>query len=923
MKKFAHFFITFDLNAQETMRLLLLLLPVLIGLSCQTPNNKKTYKIGFSQCTGGDKWRRVMLNDMKRELAIYPNFQLIYKDAANSTSTQIAQINELVKQDIDLLIISPNESSPVLTKPIDEAFQQGIPVILLDRKITSDSYNSFIGADNLEIGRMVGEAIPTLLKKGGKVVEIWGLASSSPAQERHKGLAEGLSKFSNIQIIKELYGQWEQDTARKVAEANLEVLRQADLVFAHNDVMAQRVQQVCKDAGISPLPLFLGIDGLPGTKSGLQKIVDGTLTATFLYPTGGEEAIEVAAQILAGKAAKREYILNSIRIDRSNIKAIKAQSDKLLHQQQDIEKLNQQIGHLNDTYASQKTALYIIVACLVLAVMLGIWALYLVRAKQLANKQLALQNQQINAQKDKIEEVSNKARQATEEKLRFYSYISHEFRTPLSLILTPVEDLLNQKAISQKELKSGLLYIQKNAHRLLRLVDQMLDLRKTDAGKQLLQASEQNIVQFLQEIVTDFQQKAHKSKIDLQLITPVIHIPLWFDVEKLDKVLFNLLSNAFKYTPRGGYIHIFLQEAAKNVQIIIKDNGEGMTETEQERAFDLYFSGQKKYSLGTGLGLALSREFVHLHHGEIEVASKKGEGTTFTILLPKGDTHLMPDEKTTLDSTERPAHTYFEDSELTPLSPTPTIDTTNEAISLVLIEDNADLSHYIVEKLSRIASIKSFTTAEQGWEGILSLIPDLIICDVMLPGMGGFELTQRVKDDFRTSHIPVILLTAKSQTDAQIEGIKAGADVYLTKPFNTTHLTETIKTMLNNRAKIQRRFSSEYVFANENKTEKRFLNELTARIEAHIADPEFGVEKLSTDMGMSRVQLYRKVQALLQMNVNDYITEIRINKAKALLRDTNKSIADVAYATGFNSPAYFTTLFRQKQNQTPSEFRKG
>jgi signal transduction histidine kinase/DNA-binding response OmpR family regulator len=903
------------------MRLLLLLLLVLVSLSCQTPNDKKTYKIGFSQCTGGDEWRRVMLNDMKRELAIYPNFQLIYKDAANSTATQIEQINELVKQDIDLLIISPNESSPVLTKPIDEVFQQGIPVILLDRKITSDSYNSFIGADNLEIGRMVGEAIPSLLKNGGKVVEIWGLISSSPAQERHKGLLEGLAKASNVQIIRELYGQWEQDTARKVAEANLETLRQADLVFAHNDVMAQSVYQVCKEAGISPLPLFLGIDGLPGPKSGLQKIVDGTLTATFLYPTGGEEAIEVAAQILAGKATKREYLLNSIRIDRSNIKAIKAQSDKLLNQQHDIEKLNQQIGHLNDTYASQKTALYVIVACLVLAVMLGIWALYLVRAKQLANKQLAFQNQQINAQKDKIEEVSNKARQATEEKLRFYSYISHEFRTPLSLILTPVEDLLNQKAISQKELKSGLLYVQKNAHRLLRLVDQMLDLRKTDAGKQVLQASEQNIVQFLREIVTDFQQKAHKSKIDLQLITPVIHIPLWFDVEKLDKVLFNLLSNAFKYTPKGGYIHVFLQETIENVQIIIKDNGEGMTETEQERAFDLYFSGQKKYSLGTGLGLALSREFVHLHHGEIEAASKKGEGTTFTILLPKGDAHLMPDEKTMLDTTERLAHTYFEDTELTPLSPT--TDTTNEAISLVLIEDNADLSHYIVEKLSRIVSIKSFTTAERGWEGILSLIPDLIICDVMLPGMDGFELTQRVKDDFRTSHIPVILLTAKSQTDAQIEGIKAGADVYLTKPFNTTHLTETIKTMLSNRARIQRRFSSEYVFTNENKTEKRFLNELTARIEAHIADTEFGVEKLSTDMGMSRVQLYRKVQALLQMNVNDYITEIRINKAKALLRDTNKSIADVAYETGFNSPAYFTTLFRQKQNQTPSEFRKG
>ncbi|AEI47618.1 substrate-binding domain-containing protein [Runella slithyformis] len=902
------------------MRLRILLLLLWMGLSCQTPAEKKTYSIGFSQCTGGDEWRRVMLNDINRELTLYPDFRLIYKDAANSTATQLAQIKELVQQDIDLLIISPNETSPVLTAAIDEVFQKGIPVILLDRKITSESYNSFIGADNLEIGRMVGEALPTLLKKGGKIVEVWGLASSSPAQERHKGLIEGISKKPAVQIIGQLYGQWEQDTARKVALANLDILREADLVFAHNDVMALSVQQVCKEAGIRPLPLFVGIDGLPGPKSGLQKIMEGTLTATFLYPTGGEEAIETAARILAGKAAKREYVLNSIRIDRSNIKAIKTQSDKLLLQQQDIESLNQRIGQLNDTYASQKNALYVIITCLVLAVFLGIWALYLVRAKQLSNRKLELQNRQINEQKDKIEEVSNKARQATEEKLRFYSYISHEFRTPLSLILTPVEDLLNQKAISQKDLKSGLLYIQKNAHRLLRLVDQMLDLRKTDAGQQLLQASEQDVVQFLREIVTDFQQKAHKSKIDLQFITSATFLPLWFDAEKLDKVLFNLLSNAFKYTPKGGFIHVILQETAENVQIIIKDNGEGMSDTEKERAFDLYFSGQKKYSLGTGLGLALSREFVHLHHGEIEVTSTKNEGTTFDISLPKGDAHLMPDEKALLDKTERPTPTFWEETEV--VLPTPAAEIADAATSVVLIEDNTDLSHYILDKLAKIVSIQSFTTAERGWEGILSMIPDLIICDVMLPGMDGFELTQRVKEDFRTSHIPVLLLTAKSQIDAKIEGSRAGADVYLTKPFNTTHLTETIKTMLNNRAKIQRRFSSEYVFTNENKIEKRFLNELTARIETHIADSEFSVEKLSTDMGMSRVQLYRKVHALLQMNVNDYITEIRINKAKALLRDTNKSIADVAYETGFNSAAYFTTLFRQKQQQTPSEFRK-
>jgi len=451
----------------------------------------------------------------------------------------------------------------------------------------------------------------------------------------------------------------------------------------------------------------------------------------------------------------------------------------LLHQQQDIEKLNQKIGQLNDTYASQKNALYVIISCLVLAVLLGIWALYLVRAKQATNRQLELRNQQVHEQKDKIEEVSNKARQATEEKLCFYSYISHEFRTPLSL--TPVEDLLNQKSISQKELKSGLLYIQKNAYRLLRLVDQMLDLRKTDAGKQILQASEQDIVQFLREIVTDFQQKAQKIKIDLQFITSATRLPIWFDAEKLDKVVFNLLSNAFKYTPKGGYIHVVLQETAENVQVIIKDNGEGMSETEKERAFDLYFSGQKKYSLGTGLGLALSREFVQLHHGEIEVASIKNEGTAFTISLPKGEAHLMVDEKTVSEKTERPVQPFFDETEVVSTT-TPDSEVSVESASVLLIEDNTDLSFYIVDKLSKTVSIKAFSTAERGWEGILSMIPDLIICDVMLPGMDGFELTQRVKEDFRTSHIPVILLTAKSQTDAQIEGVKAGADVYLRSP---------------------------------------------------------------------------------------------------------------------------------------------
>lgn len=895
------------------MRLPLLLFFVLVGLGCQTPSNEKVYRIGFSQCTGGDEWRRAMLNDMKRELSIYPNFRLIYKDAANNTSTQIAQINELVGQDIDLLIISPNESSPVLTEAIDKVFQKGLPVILLDRKINSTSYNCFIGADNFEIGRMVGETIPTLLKKGGKVVEIWGLVSSSPAQERHKGFLEGIAHTPNIQVIKELYGQWEQDTAEKVAKSNLEILRQADLVFAHNDVMAQRVQQVCQQAGLNPLPIFVGIDGLPGPKSGLQKIVDGTLTTTFLYPTGGEEAIEIAAQILAGKATKREYVLNSIRIDRSNIKAIKAQSDKLLNQQHDIEKLGQQIDRLNDTYSSQKNVLYTTLILLALVVVFGGILLFLFREKQQSNKMLAEQNEAILKQKDEIERVSLKARQAIEDKMRFYAYISHEFKTPLSLILTPTEDLLHRQSYSSKEGKSVLEFILKNANRLLRLVDQILDLRRIDAGKIELHSSTYDLVGFCREIVNDFSMKAKKSHIDLQFICPFKELSYTFDAEKLDKVLFNILSNAFKYTPAGGLIHVSLLQNRQNIEIIISDNGEGMNEEDRENAFELFYRADQNSSFGTGLGLALSKEFVQLHQGEISVESEKGKGAVFKITLP----YTNELQNTNLNKHPDIVHLIEEDSIW--------IDNAiknDSDISIVIIEDNPDLLQFLNNKFSNFYQVHIAESAEKGWELILQTIPDLIISDVMLPKQDGFSLTRNIKEDFRTSHIPVILLTAKGQVDSQIEGTKAGADAYMAKPFNQQLLEEKVKNLLENRDRIQRRFSNEVTDLHHfQANERKFLLDFELMIEMYLKDSTLSVEKLSKEMGMSRVQLYRKITALTNKNVNDYIAEYKIKKAKQLLADPSKNITEIAYALGFNNPGYFTTFFKQKTDKTPSEWR--
>ncbi|GAB3697239.1 substrate-binding domain-containing protein [Spirosoma flavus] len=900
--------------------------------SCQPSGSERIFRIGFSQCTGGDEWRKTLLHDMKRQLAFHPNYTLLYEDAANNTDRQIRQVEALANQNIDLLIISPNESAP-FTKVVEAIFRKGIPVILLDRKVNSDLYNAYIGGDNTEIGRMAAEFVGKYLNGKGNVTEIWGLRSSSPAQERHNGFREELKKYPGIHVTAEIDGKWERDTARNVVSTSPDIFKNTDLIFAHNDVMAIGAYEATKRNDLTDRLEFIGIDALPGPRAGMQAVSDGILKASFLYPTGGEEAIETAAHILEGKAFKREQILTSIQVDAKNIRGLKAQSDKLLAQQADIEKQSQIIDELTRTYSSQRSTLYITLCSLLIAVALGIWAYYLLRARKVAYQTLERQNEEIRQQKNQLEDVSRQARQATEDKLRFYSYISHEFNTPLSLILTPTEDLLSKKSVSPSELRTSLSMVQKNAYRLLRLVDQMLDLRKSDAGKQRLRAAEQDVVTFVNDIVNDFRRKADKQRIDLQFLTELSVQPLWFEAEKLDKVLVNLLSNAFKYTPKGGLIHVKLDKIDEQVRIQVQDNGQGMTTDEQAHAFDLFFSGARPFNLSKGLGLALSKEFMELHQGTIRVESTSGQGTLFTLLLPLGNSHLSASEQIKPDTNERSSSYQSIDGLETDFGNVAAIRLPEKnAATLLIVEDNDDLRLFLSERLSGEFDIIAEPNGALGWERALETIPDLVISDVMLPTLSrsiqsgteidGLQLTQRLKTDLRTSHIPVILLTAKRQTEHQIEGARAGADAYLTKPFNTTFLLETIRTTLANRRKWQQRLTSDFTIQTGNRQDKKFLNELTSLIEQNLSDSTFSVEKLSREMGLSRVQLYRKVQALLEMNVMDYLTEIRLKRAKYLLRETNRPMADIAVETGFNSAAYFTTFFKQHTQKTPSEYRK-
>ena len=887
---------------------------LLLIISCDS-KKEKSLKIGFSQCTTGDSWRKNMLDGMKRELSFYPEIVFEMKDSEGKTEKQNQDIQKFIDEKVDLLIVSPNENK-VHTEVIEKAYNAGIPVIILDRRTTSNKYTAFVGAENYLVGQNAGEYANILLKGNGTVLDITERSNSSSTIDRNAGFVDAIRKYTNIKFSKSLLlSDFDSISMKKYFIEHPSV----NLVFAHNDRIALTIYKACKALGISKKIKIIGVDGLAGTNEGLDMVSKGMIDATILYPTGGEESIQTAVKILENRPFDKENQLFTTVITPDNVRIMLSQFQKVKVQQQDIERQALKITELNYTYSSQRNRLYFISALLLIVIILGGFLWYLLTEKQKSNKVLEEQNLAIIKQNEEIERVSLQARQAVEDKMRFYSYISHEFKTPLSLILTPTEDLLNRKSYDSKEGKPILALILKNANRLLRLVDQILDFRKIDAGKIVLTTETYDLVSFTKEIVNDFAIKAKKSNIDLQFICPFKELSYTFDAEKLDKVFFNIISNAFKYTPNGGLIHITLLRNIQNIEISISDNGVGMDKKDKENAFELFYRGTQNISFGTGLGLALSREFVDLHDGEITVESEKGKGTTFKILLPYLE-NITSKQKQQIPLVNRTI-----ENDIISINEDINYKKNNKSESetaIVIVEDNLDLLAFLSNKFSQFYRVRTAQSAENGWQIILNTIPDVIISDVTLPGRDGFSLTQQVKQDFRTSHIPVILLTARGKLESQIEGEKAGADAYMGKPFNQQLLEEKVKNLLDNRDRIRRRFSNEITNLSQVQTnERKFLIDFELLIEKYMKENTLSVEHLSKEMGMSRVQLYRKITALTNKNVNDYIAEYKIKKAKQLLQDPTKNITEIAYELGFNNPGYFTTFFKQKTNQTPSDWR--
>lgn len=899
-------------------------LVVCLMTSCNQRHMEKKYRIGFSQCTGGDAWRQQMILAMNGELAFHPDISLEYKDAENSSDRQIRDIEYFINQKVDLLIVSPNEAEPI-TPVVEKAFKSGIPVIVIDRRTSSSLYSAFIGANNYEIGKLSGGYVAELLKGKGSILEIWGLRGSSPAIDRHRGFAEILSQYPDIKVVKEIDGKWELDTAKRQLSRQFATIPNVDLVFAHNDIMAFGAHQIFNSRKPGNNVRFIGIDGLPGPAGGIQFVDDGILNATFLYPTGGEEAIRIANLILTGRPYEKENVLHSTVINAKNVRVMKLQTDKITTQQKDIVRQQNMINEQIQTYYSQRILIYILLVSLVVVIIVGAVALLSWREKNEVNRRLEAKTREITEQRNTIEAMAQKAELAIQEKLRFFTNISHEFKTPLTLIMGPIEEL-ETKGVDGRVAKENISLIKKNALRLLRLVNQLMDFKKIEEKKLVMRVSEMDIIQFTRETMAAFEAAAVKRKIDFQLTTEFKQLYAWFDPNMLDKVIFNLLSNAFKFTNDKGkiLIDISIDKDNRNVLIMVEDNGVGMSREFTQHAFDRFHT-EGSYG-GTGLGLSLSKEFMEAHHGDLILSSERGKGTRFFIVLPLGKVHFDADEFLEQPNWVRPSDFDMLAAESVKVISESSALEEQKDYTVLLIDDNAELRAFLKKRLENYYNVVESAEGVTGLHLANDIVPDVVICDVMLPGeKDGFQVARELKEDRRTSHIPIIILTAKGSIEQKIAGVQTGADEYITKPFIFEYLHERIKSLIRNRESLKEHYSLDLSIDPQSNTpgslDKKFVNEFIAQIEKNISNPEFNVNDLGRELGMSRVQVYRKVKALLGFSVNDYIINVRLKKAKSLLLETNMSIADISSEVGFSSPTYFSTTFKSKINMSPKEFK--
>jgi signal transduction histidine kinase/CheY-like chemotaxis protein/AraC-like DNA-binding protein len=564
------------------------------------------------------------------------------------------------------------------------------------------------------------------------------------------------------------------------------------------------------------------------------------------------------------------------------------------------------------------------------------------------------QKQQLEDKTLQLKEMSEKYQDMDEVKSRFFANISHEFRTPLTLIMSPLEQMISDSRDKEQEKK--LKVMRRSSQRLLTLINQLLDLSRFDSGKMKLQAIYQNIVPFLKGTVASFHLVAVENQLELEFHPEEEEIPLYFDAPKLEEVMYNLLINSIKFTPPGGKISVSVsvgqdrQDQAKEevdfVYISIRDTGIGISQEQLAHIFDRFYQAEGpkgRGHKGTGIGLALTKELIRLHHGKIDVHSQVGKGTEFVFQLPMGRKHLKPGE---IISASEAAPGLGKSKEIEALHMTEGLEVETEANMdakeieflgkidsetpqeknvILIVEDEPDVREFIRSPLEPTYNV---VEAQDGNEGIVkakSIIPDLIITNIIMPNADGYELCRVLKKDIETTHIPIIILTAKASEESIIMGLEIGADDYITKPFNTTMLLSRIKNLIDLRRQLQLKIQRQKMLLPEeisiSSLDDKFLKEFQDIVEENLSDPGFNVDELSKKLNMGRSTLFRKIQALTGETPYQFILSYRLERGAKLLREKYGNVTEVAFEVGFPHAAYFAKLFKEKFHQTPSEFQ--
>lgn len=926
-------------------KLHLIIYVAIIVLLTGCAQQPRKYVIGVSQCSE-DIWRDKLNDELK--MGEYLNDSLIVKLASSNDDNvlQNKQINQFVDEGVDLLIVSPNQLSAI-SKAVERAYDKGIPVILYDRKTNSDKYTAFIGCDNYTIGKSMGIFIAQQLQGKGRIVEISGLEGSSPALERHRGFMDAIKPYPELQVVASEGGNWKEEGGIQAMKRILKQTQDFDYVFAHNDRLAWGAYVAARQMRVKRNYKYTGVDGMATEGGGLELVRDGIFEASYLYPTKGDEVIALAMKILKHQPYERDNYLSTSIITQANAALTLMEARDAERQARNLKALHKQVDQYLSDYNSQKVML--IGLCLFLFVCLAAAALifrgYLIKVKlnetlAKTNGELKRLNVELGEKNEEMKRLNEEVLELTHSRLVFFTNISHELRTPLTLIADPVEMLLEDSGIKGKS-RELLKMVQRNALALQQLVSNILDFRKIQNGKMELKLYRFDIVKTLTMWVSDFQLTAERKQIRLHLDVDDLKgsHEMIADQEKISRIVFNLLSNALKYTPAGGEIFVSLKDEGANLRLDVKDTGKGISQDEADKIFERFFQAKGAAS-GTGIGLALVKSFVELHHGEARVESEPGKGSDFIVVIPRkqeGDSQVIHNDVDIVDNSANASASdgknvvgesvlqYIDDGDRSRGKVQQLVSENTNRPTVLVIDDNTDIRQYERTLLQDEYIVLEAADGKEGLAVALKEVPDLVICDVMMPVMDGLEFTEQLKTNTATSHIPVIMLTAKNLEEHRAEGYEHGADSYITKPFHSKVLLARIENLLRQRQLLKNLYQGtkeaekEISEAHLEDRDKQFLKQLQAIIQKNLSDSEFGVEDMGQQIGLSRVQLYRKVKAMTGSSVVDLLRKARLAKARRLLETRSMSVSEVAYEVGFSAPSYFTKCFKEEYGMLPGD----